>query len=246
MNYNRTKFKFYKYSYNSFLIEQNNKISNNYAFCMGTSTKIYFIYNREKLMRNDQGRLYSKRNSKLLIFTNFSDQNLCAAVNDLGFSDHLGTSITISLPTQAKHNIWYLEKRLFNDMNIKEFKTKITVVNWCEKINITKSVNENYQIFIDTLTGVLDECIPKLRLKIKHNNRKPWLTVGLKVSCKNKRLLRILTIRSKTPVLSKYYKTLKKKVLKKAVNTAKRLQYIKSLNKSTNKTKIMWTRASCF
>lgn len=174
-----------------------------------------------------------------LIFTNFNDNNMYTTVEELGFSDHSGTIIHMILKQQTKNSIWFANKRLFNQSNIKKFKSKLNIQNWNNIIQPNKNVNENYQSFHNILTEILDECIPKRRLKLKTKHNNYWLTVGIKQSCKNKRLLKILSLKTNNSVLTKYYKKYEK-ILKKSVITAKKLHNINKINKSTNKVKTMW------
>jgi hypothetical protein len=86
---------------------------------------------------------------------------------------------------------------------------------------------------------LLNKCIPKKRIKIKNNTNKPWLTTGLKISCKHKRLLRILNTNVDDPILKNNYKQYEK-TLKKAIIISKKQQNIHKMKKSNNTVKEMW------
>lgn len=174
-----------------------------------------------------------------LIFTNFYDNKMYMTVEELGFSDHCGTIIHMILEQQSEHSFWFANKRLFNTSNILKFKSKLKTLNWDDIIQPNKNVDENYQSFHETLIHILDECIPKRRLKLKTKRKNFWLTVGIKQSCKNKRLLKILSSKIKNSIFTKYYKKYEK-ILKQSVTAAKKLHYINKMNKSTNKVKTMW------
>lgn len=174
-----------------------------------------------------------------LIFTNFNDNSLHTTVEELGFSDHCGTSVNMTFKQETKELVWFTVKRLFNTNNIQKFKSKLSTQNWNNIITPNKNLNENYQSFLTTLKDILNECIPTRRIKLKTKQSNFWLTTGIKTSCRNKRLLKILSIKINNPIITKYYKKYEK-ILKKSVITAKKLHYINKMNKSTNKVKTMW------
>ncbi|KAF9811204.1 hypothetical protein SFRURICE_002573 [Spodoptera frugiperda] len=94
--------------------------------------------------------------------------------------------------------------------------------------------------FHDTLTNILNKSIPIRRIKIKNTHKKYWLTKSIKISCKNKRLLKTLKIKANNPIITNYYRKYEK-ILKQIVTTAKKIQYINKINKSNNKVKTMWS-----
>lgn len=61
----------------------------------------------------------------------------------------------------------------------------------------------------------------------------------VKISCKNKRLLKLLVNQTDSTILSSYYKTYEK-TLKKLVSISKKINYANKLLKSNNVTKTMW------
>ncbi|KAF9824521.1 hypothetical protein SFRURICE_001405 [Spodoptera frugiperda] len=176
-----------------------------------------------------------------LIFTNTNTEKIYTHVEELGFSDHSGTIIHISVPIRhLTKQTWYVKKRLFNTTNILKFKSKLNECAWKNIITENKTVNENYKAFQDTLINLLNNSIPICKIKLKTNFKKYWLTTGIKISCKNKRLLKILTLKTNNPIIQNYYKKYEK-ILKKLVNTSKKLQYINKIKTSSNKVKTMWS-----
>lgn len=145
-----------------------------------------------------------------LIFTNFESGSLCTTVEDLGFSDHCGTIITFSIPQRPKQTIWYTEKRFYSNNNIDEFKSKLKMVNWTDIIIKTENINVNYTAFSNLVTHILNQTIPKIKIKLKTSYQKYWLTKGIKISCTNKRLLKTLCLKSDSPIIKKYYKKYEK------------------------------------
>lgn len=177
-----------------------------------------------------------------LIFTNFDDKLMKALVVDNGFSDHKSTILQLPYDQNNNHNpiIWQTKKRLFNNTNIQTFKKVLQSIDWNTIIISDKNINQNYDSFDDTLILLLDKYIPKKLTKIYTKRKKQWLTKGIKISCKNKRLLSIHTNHSKSIVLKNHYKHYQKS-LKKCIIASKKLEYIKRVKKSNNRVKTMWT-----
>jgi hypothetical protein len=72
--------------------------------------------------------------------------------------------------------------------------------------------------------------------KYKH---KSWLTTGIKISCKNKRVLYGEVKNCKNPILYTYYKNYCK-ILNRVINQAKKMSYEKQIKFSRNKARMMW------
>lgn len=175
-----------------------------------------------------------------LLFTNFINKNnICLTVENYGFSDHMGVELQVKISKNKQNITWYIDKRLFTDKNINKYKSKVQNINWLNILNPHKNINQNYNSFHDTLINALNQCIPKRAIKLKQTKNKHWLTKGIRCSCKNKRLLKILFIKSNNQILKEYNKKYDK-ILKKVVNTSKKLQYAKRMNSSNNKIKTMW------
>lgn len=175
-----------------------------------------------------------------IIFTNFDTNCLSFKVKEHGLSDHKGVLVSLNksglnLNSKQGH---YIKKRKFNNHNLILFQKELQSINWGNIIRYDKSVNENYKSFHEKLTALLDVCIPKKTILIK-NKLKTWLTKGIKNSCKNKRLLKILKSQTNSEVLNNYYKKYIK-LLKHAVYLSKKNQYINKMKTSKNITKTMW------
>lgn len=174
-----------------------------------------------------------------LIFTNFKNIDLCTYVEELGFSDHCGTIIKFKIPQRPKQTTWYTEKRLYNKNNIESFKSALKSINWRDIIRGTNDANQNYNVFNDVLINLLNKTIPKIKTKLKTHYKKYWLSKGIKISCTNKRLLKILSIKTDNPIIKKYYRKYEK-ILKQSVITSKKQHYINKIKMSQNKVKAMW------
>ncbi|KAF9813758.1 hypothetical protein SFRURICE_007913, partial [Spodoptera frugiperda] len=90
---------------------------------------------------------------------------------------HSGTIIQISIPHEnTSQPTWYAKNRIFNDTNILKFKSALQDIDWNKIILDDQKMNDNYKAFNDTLTNVLNKCIPLRKIKFKSNSKKKWLT----------------------------------------------------------------------
>lgn len=131
-----------------------------------------------------------------LVFSNCNKNKINVSVQDFGFSDHLGTRIKINEALNSKNKPieWKTKKSIFNKQFMNHFKTELKAINWTEllTINTNRTLNENYEIFNNILSEILDRCIPKKVIKLNVNKKYNWLSRGIKTSCRNKRLLKPL------------------------------------------------------
>lgn len=176
-----------------------------------------------------------------LIFTNFNPIKMSFQVLEYGLSDHKGVLINMkNTPLQSKQ-LFYKDRRIFNERQINLFKTRLKEIDWNNFLKKENGVNENYNSFLQLINKILDETIPIRKLKINAHRNKKWLTKGVKISCKHKRLLRILNSQTKTknPILEEYYKKYSK-LLKATITRSKKITNINKIKRSSNVTKTMW------
>lgn len=174
-----------------------------------------------------------------VVCTNFNIEHVTINVRELGLSDHKGIEITVPYTKTNHSQSFCTRKRIFNHKNIALFKLHLQCIDWRKLVTANNNINQNYRAFHEQLVILLDQCIPKKMMGLRKNNKKSWLSTGLKISCRNKRLLKLLILQKDSSVLNKYYKGYEK-VLKKAVKVAKKQYYIKKMEVSKNITKTMW------
>ena len=174
-----------------------------------------------------------------LVFINFELNRSHISTHEYDFSDHKGVFIQLPIDKGISNKTWYITKRKFSEKNIQNYKQELKLINFHDFINENQNVNENYDSFQNILITILNKCIPKQKIKIKYKPKKSWLTTGLKISCKNKRLLKILVTTTENQTLLNNYK-LYEKILKRTVKTSKRLNNIKRIKKSDNIIKTTW------
>lgn len=171
-----------------------------------------------------------------LIFVNYYNTDLKVNVQEFGFSDHKGVECNLPLAMRLPQ-YFTLYKRTFKEGTINKFKEELNTINWDSIILKNKNVNENYDNFIQTLQQALNKCMPLKLIKIYQ--KKSYLTPGLKLSCRNKRLLRVLITKTKNQILHDYYINYTR-ILKKAFQMSKKVSNIQKFRKSSNSIKTMW------
>jgi len=79
--------------------------------------------------------------------------------------------------------------------------------------------------------------------KINNETKAPWITVGIKTSCIQKRKLYLACRNSTNPHVKRYYKHYCN-VLSKVIKEAKKCHYDNQIKNSTNKNKTTWDTAN--
>ena len=95
---------------------------------------------------------------------------------------------------------------------MKIFCEKLVMESWHSVYNAV-DVNTAYNNFIQIIDNLFSKCCPIIGTKSKINFLdKPWMTTGLKNSCKKKKLLYIAFLKSKTLRDELKYKKYKNKL----------------------------------
>ena len=87
----------------------------------------------------------------------------------------------VNRQVKAKDTEIYTEKIIYSDKNKRDFTQALAGVDF--------SVIYNVQGTQRKLLTLLNKYFPKVRIKKKYNNRKPWLSDGLRKSIKHKNKL---------------------------------------------------------
>lgn len=167
--------------------------------------------------------------------------NASALVLQLGLSDH-ETAQIITFPIDNKKEIpkvTYRYKRDYSMENIIKFKSCLNKLSFNE-VFMESRLNEAFDIFHSTLLLFYNLCFPKIKVKTLNNqNKKKWVTTGLKNSCKTKRKLRIGYYKTKSSK-HKYNYLQYSKILKKCISQSQKNTNNKFINNSKNKSKAAW------
>ncbi|XP_026728807.1 uncharacterized protein LOC113494593 [Trichoplusia ni] len=155
-------------------------------------------------------------------------------------SDH-NTAQTITVEHQDLNNNRFYNMTLkdLSKENINKFVNYIGSISFneiCELNNVNDAFNE----FHDLLTLFHKLCFPTIKVKIKQNNKKPkWITKGVKISSKTKRLLRYKYYLNKNSENKQQFKTYSR-LLKKCINNLQSLCNRRVIALSRNKVKATW------
>lgn len=95
-----------------------------------------------------------------------------------------------------------------------------------------------FNSFLNTYVQVLYSCFPKISFNDRPN-KKSWITVGIRISCKRRRDLYLLTRNNNDMKLKQYYK-LYCKSLTNVIKEAKRANYNEQTVNSHNKVNTTW------
>ena len=123
------------------------------------------------------------------IFTNHFDKSLQSSEGILvtDITDHYPV-FHINRQITTMDSEIYIERRLYNQRNKQAFLGAIQEIDWGE-IYSTPGTQSCFDIFHGKLVRLLNKCFPKVRMKMKYNNRKPWLSDALRNSIKWKNKL---------------------------------------------------------
>ena len=104
-------------------------------------------------------------------------------------------------------------RRLYSLRNKEEFCHAISTTNW-DEINRATDTQQAFDLFHNRLTELYNRHFPKVRIKKKYNNRKPWLSEGLKNSIRHKNKLYVKSKTIRSVLNEELYKTYKRKLQK--------------------------------
>ena len=129
-------------------------------------------------------------------------------------------------------------RRLYSLRNKEEFCHAISTTNW-DEINRATDTQQAFDLFHNRLTELYNRHFPKVRIKKKYNNRKPWLSEGLKNSIRHKNKLYVKSKKIRSVLNEELYKTYKRK-LQKLMKVAEKHYYHDLLVKYSNDMKKSW------
>ena len=140
------------------------------------------------------------------IFTNNHDDLNCS-LNGILVADisdhfpifHVNCSFTVEETDSC------LVTRVYNEKNKQNFTQAISEVDWTEICNIPDT-QESFDIFHSKLISLHEKCFPKIKIRKKYSNRKPWLSDALRSSIRYKnKLYHKYKNKDKNTLISLYY-----------------------------------------
>ena len=94
----------------------------------------------------------------------------------------------VNRQVKAKDTEIYMEKRVYSDKNKRDFTQALAGVDFSQIYSV-HGTQSSFDLFHGKLLTLLNKYFPKVRMKKKYNNRKPWLSEGLRQSIKHKNKL---------------------------------------------------------
>ena len=82
----------------------------------------------------------------------------------------------------------YMEKIIYSDKNKRDFTQTLAGIDFSEIYSV-HGTQSSFDLFHGKLLTLLNKYFSKVRIKKKYNNRKPWLSEGLRKSIKHKNKL---------------------------------------------------------
>jgi hypothetical protein len=153
-----------------------------------------------------------------------------------GLSDHEGQLLILKLTSSViKVNCTYYA-RILNKDSIYDFQTSLSYESW-EPVFNNNDINSSFNDFLNIFLRYFYSSFPLQQ----RNKQKPksWITPGIIVSCKKKRMWYLEVKRTNNTELLKYYKDYCR-ILNTVVKHAKRITYEKQVRDSNNKTRTTW------
>ena len=137
-----------------------------------------------------------------------------------------------------KENDLYVYKRLFTSSNKDSFHSAFSATDWNEMYRASDTQGA-FDIFHNQLVTLFNKHFPKVKVKRKYNNRKPWLSEAMKNSIRYKNKLYKKSKRVKSAFYEEYYKQYKSK-LQHLMKVAEKQYYHDLILKYKNDMKISW------
>ena len=129
-------------------------------------------------------------------------------------------------------------RRLYSLRNKEQFCQAISTTNW-DEINRATDTKQAFDLFHNRLTELYNGHFPKVRIKKKYNNRRPWLSELLKNSIRQNNKLYVKSKKIRSVLNEELYKTYKRK-LQKLMKVAEKHYYHDLLVKYSNDMKKSW------
>jgi len=107
----------------------------------------------------------------------------------IGLSD--AKIISINNITVDKHISKTQSIRTFNKSSIFQFAVNLSYEN-CDNVLIEEDVNTVFNNLLNTYLRIFNSSFPLNKIYRTHNN-KPWITTGIKTTCRHKRKLYLIS-----------------------------------------------------
>ena len=153
-----------------------------------------------RIAKNTAGEIKSQTLLDV-IFTNDINSNFTAGILLADLSDHLpvfyiehGSNNNVSHVNEEDtlNGKRFYEKRIINEETTKSLIGALKRTDW-SFLKDVNDTNSKYDKFMDILCRMIDKYIPTKRVPLKQTSlkigKKPWITKGIGISCRNKNKL---------------------------------------------------------
>ena len=168
-------------------------------------------------------------------FVNIESSVQAIMVTDI--TDHFPI-IHIDWKNEQAYSEATLVRRLYSHRNKQSFFTELAALDWNE-MYMQNDTQAAFSRFHSTFLKLYDKHFPKRKITEKYNNRKPWLSEGLKQSIRNKNKLYIHMLKMRTASNEIKYKRYRNK-LTHVLKCAERKYYADILEKNRSNLKQTW------
>ena len=155
-----------------------------------------------------------------------------------GLSDHDAQFLAINNTYVARNKMPFKQKiRAINGYTLTNFQTLLKQEMW-ESVYQNPDVNDMFNSFLSTFLNIFEASFP-VKYKSTNNKNNDWITQGINISCKHKRILYTATRNCNDPKAKTYYANYCR-ILKRVIRGAKKQHYSRLIAKSSNKVKTTW------
>lgn len=180
----------------------------------------------------------SRASASLLdnIFINFLNAYQGEVVTT-ALSDHEAQVLCISCTVTPAGSFFPYKKRIFSVSKVSQFKYEVGLLHW-QTLYTCKDANIAYNIFDDAFGNLFRLIFVERMIRTPRAEQKSWLTKGIRVSLKNKRLM---YKRMQQGKLSREAFKIYSRVLKAVISESKRREHLRYIKTSKNPGKAIWT-----
>ncbi|XP_049767949.1 uncharacterized protein LOC126101318 [Schistocerca cancellata] len=160
-------------------------------------------------------------------------------VLSMGYSDHDAQLLSVDMENSKISPKKVFQRRNFSDGNIRIFNFLLAKENW-DRVYMQTTVDNMFLSFHNTFLYYLNTAFPFETKTSSNQNRKLWVTKGIKISSERNRFLQYCSKKYiVTEEFSDYCKAYKKTYLR-VIRQAKLLWNDNFIRNSSNKMKAMW------
>ncbi|XP_049766294.1 uncharacterized protein LOC126095559 [Schistocerca cancellata] len=176
-----------------------------------------------------------------ILINTYVNHNLCAGNLNTGFSDHYAQFIALHTPSETTEKEELVkEARKFTNKQINLFVQRLSEETWYE-VYTCENTNKKFEKFMEIFMSYFEAAFPLKKQKCQPNFKKnKWITIGIRISCVEKRRLHDIAKTQNMPHEFHLYLKNYKRILKNVVRKAKTMANDKYIENSKNKSKAIW------